>query len=156
MICDNCGKRQATVHRVEIVNGQRYERHLCGECAKKAFSAIGIFGIGDIINALTSSEQTVEPKDDLVCPVCGTKHSDFLNSGIVGCENCYKVFWDDISRFLIRTQGATQHISQKAAIANGEDLESQLKEAVEKEEYELAAVLRDRIKARNEAENGCK
>ena len=34
MLCNECGKNQATVHSVQYVNGAKSEVHLCSQCAK--------------------------------------------------------------------------------------------------------------------------
>lgn len=34
MLCQNCGKNEATTHIKQIVNGDMAESHLCAECAK--------------------------------------------------------------------------------------------------------------------------
>ena len=35
MICQVCGKKEATTHVKTVINGQVSERSLCGECAQK-------------------------------------------------------------------------------------------------------------------------
>ena len=43
MLCENCGKREATVRYSENINGNKKELNLCEECSKK-------FGIIDKMN----------------------------------------------------------------------------------------------------------
>ena len=33
MLCQNCGKYEATTHVKRIINGESAEAHLCGDCA---------------------------------------------------------------------------------------------------------------------------
>ena len=35
MLCERCHAHPATVHMVQVVNGHRKEEHLCSECAEK-------------------------------------------------------------------------------------------------------------------------
>jgi protein arginine kinase activator len=32
------------------------------------------------------------PDDELFCDVCGMTYKEFIETGVFGCENCYKVF----------------------------------------------------------------
>ena len=46
MLCQNCGKNEATTHIKQVINGDTAERHLCSECAEHlgygdAFSGFG-------------------------------------------------------------------------------------------------------------------
>lgn len=34
MLCQNCGKYEATTHIKRIVNGEATEAHLCSDCAR--------------------------------------------------------------------------------------------------------------------------
>ena len=90
MLCQNCGKNEATTHIKQIVNGDMAESHLCAECAKNLgySDMLSGFGLdlseflggflGDMMPALTrgNSER---------CPKCGTSFSDIVRSGRVGC-----------------------------------------------------------------------
>ena len=47
MLCQNCGKNEATTHIKQVINGDTAERHLCSECAEHlgygdAFSGFGL------------------------------------------------------------------------------------------------------------------
>ena len=33
MLCQNCGKNEATTHLKRIINGEAAETHLCSQCA---------------------------------------------------------------------------------------------------------------------------
>lgn len=35
MLCDRCGKREATIQYIQIINGNRQELHLCSKCGKE-------------------------------------------------------------------------------------------------------------------------
>lgn len=164
MLCQSCKKNEATVHITRVVNGVKEELHLCEECAKKQNIDIG----ADMISEAPMSFQNIlegffqmmggaEPRireNNQVCPVCGMSFNDFTRTGKFGCSNCYKVFRDDALPVIKRIHGNIQHTG-KVPGRTGEqlkikrDIESlkvQLKDAIDKEQYENAAVLRDKIK----------
>ena len=43
MLCQNCGKYEATTHVKRIINGESAEAHLCSDCAK-ALGYNDVFG----------------------------------------------------------------------------------------------------------------
>ena len=34
MLCNDCGKNEATIHSINYINGEKSELHVCAECAK--------------------------------------------------------------------------------------------------------------------------
>ena len=95
------------------------------------------------------SPQTVVQKDNRVCPVCGHTWSDFLRSGKFGCGECYKTFRAGAEQVIKQTQGKIPSKSSADIKAKRrlEELRKQLKDAVNKEDYESAAKLHAEIKA---------
>ena len=82
----------------------------------------------------------------LVCSVCGQTFAEFQKTGLFGCSACYEAFEPELERLFKRIQGVCAH--QVAPIVEPDDLvelEAQLQEAVEREAYEEAGVIRDRI-----------
>lgn len=157
MLCDKCGKNNATTHIKRVVNGVVTEQHLCGYCAAKdgynGISDTGLAGMlasmfGDIVSA-GNINNTVR------CPVCGSAFSDIAESGKVGCAECYKTFYEELAPYLKRVHGSIKHtgkIPNSAPLAvkpNDEDISSlrmELNRLVSEEKYEDAAVVRDKIK----------
>ena len=82
---------------------------------------------------------------ETVCPVCRTTLSEFEKTGIAGCPKCYDVFLPAVEKMSERIHGRKKHITENEE-KSVDSLKNQLKEAVEKEEYEKAAYLRDEIK----------
>jgi protein-arginine kinase activator protein McsA len=123
----------------------------------------------DIQEAMESLMITPDQARDLMiedsCPRCGLFWEDIQKTGKLGCEGCYDTFPEKIESIIKKIQGgATHHIgkmpSKKQAqeeqkikenkISNAhliETLEKRLQEAVEAEDYENAALFRDKIKA---------
>src|SRR3989338_4799696 len=165
MVCDECGKNKATVHLTEIINEQITKLNLCESCAKEKGSDVEQhFGIGDLLAALSDVEPPVQspggglaPKQK--CPQCGLTYEDFKKIGRLGCSECYLAFRGSLVPLLKRIHGSTQHLGksprpelvkeQKVSSKLHEELDAakrDLQKAVQKEEFEEAAAMRDKIK----------
>jgi protein arginine kinase activator len=88
------------------------------------------------------------------CPACGLTFPEFKASGRLGCFNDYEHFKKELLPLLEKIHGATQHTGRVPSSV-GQKLETQkvltalrkdLNLAVQREEYERAAELRDKIK----------
>lgn len=159
MICEKCNKRTATVHLTKIVNSKKSEMHLCEECARESgeleFTVQPAFGFQNLISGLFEGAQpSLAVKETNRCPLCGMNIADFRNSGRLGCGQCYGVFGRQLAPILHRVQKGTEHtgkvpnrageaVKEKRKI---EQLKSQLQEAIAREEYEQAAVIRDELR----------
>ncbi len=161
MLCQQCHKRDASVHFTQIINGNKAVMYLCSQCAEKKgqFAISPQLNLGDFLWGFPGLGQSegfakVKKPGEVCCDVCGMSIEDFRKTGKLGCANCYKVFIDSLNPILRRLHGSVQHtgkVPKKAAdcIKEMNELESlkvQLTEAIGKEEYEKAAELRDRIR----------
>mgnify|MGYP003298086663 CR=1 FL=1 len=78
--------------------------------------------------------------------------SEFLASGKIGCASCYTAFESSMTPLLKKIHLTTTHTGKVMGKAGNVSenridlLKAQLKEAIDKEEYEKAARLRDEIK----------
>ncbi|MDD2629180.1 MAG: UvrB/UvrC motif-containing protein [Limnochordia bacterium] len=160
MICEKCNKRMATVHLTKIVNNKKSEMHLCQECAKESgelgFTIQPTFGFQNLISGLfETSQHNLAVAETNRCPLCGMSITDFRNAGRLGCSQCYRTFDNQLLPILHRVQKSTEHtgkvpnrageaIKEKRRI---EQLRAQLQEAIAREEYEKAAVIRDQLRA---------
>jgi len=159
MLCDICGKNPATVHLTEIIDDQMNELHLCEECAREKSAAMEQqFGLSDLLAGMAevgkpSAKELETPT--VKCPTCGLSYADFKKIGRLGCGECYTVFRKYLAPLLKRIHGSTQH-SGKSPLniaVNGtkkkvdiQELRLRLQKAIEGEEFEEAARLRDQIK----------
>jgi len=159
MVCNVCGKNQATVHLTEIIDDQITELHLCEECAqKKGAQMESHFGLSDLLAGLADlgSQFNNKTKTEikLKCPKCGLTYEDFKKVGRLGCGECYAAFKDALVPLLKRIHGSTQHFGKspkkmaKTVKAKNElqELKEKLQKAIQKEEFEEAAKLRDKIR----------
>lgn len=164
MLCDKCGKKQATSYFKQSVNGNTIEMRLCPECAK-SFS-----GFNDIVanpfditnlfsNFLFPFENTVKSQA-LVCKNCSKSFDEIMADGKVGCSECYTVFEKQLMPTIEKLHGNATHISKVPRSAGVRiqkehqiiSLRQQLETAIKNEDFENAAVLRDKIKAITETE----
>ena len=157
-LCDVCGKNQAHIHIVEMTPKGRIERNLCEECADKEGLMAGgdnfSFSFTNFLRNIipVAFDDTVE-NTDAVCQNCGLSYEDVRHNGQFGCPVCYVAFKDKISGILKVVQGkAESHIGKSpknlkrlSPARELEKLKRSLKIAIEEEEYERAAKLRDRI-----------
>lgn len=171
MLCDECGQREATLHLMAVVNGKKTERHLCSVCAEKSHELEAAAGLKPdaLLSAILKhgGEDGRREADSRVCS-CGMTLERFHKEGRLGCPECYKTFGDVLVPMLQRLHGASAHSSgrlqpsvqdepapadEKPAESAIDALKRELREAIELENYEQAAVLRDRIREKEAAEN---
>ncbi len=163
MICEKCLNEFANVHLQQIVNGEKTEMHLCSKCA----ATLGIiyddslsfddFFQSFVDSFLTQQNEAINLTDEkqlLICQSCGLTYPKFKSTGRFGCASCYDTFSQDLTAILSSIQAGSVHKGKfpskygKEIIKEREidELKKQLSQAVEKEEYEEAVKLRDKIK----------
>ena len=92
-------------------------------------------------------------RETLCCKQCKTSLEDFLETGFVGCANCYKTFESYAREFALDIHGRASHIGKvpKAEATKAmkkRELESLINEkekAVREENYILADELKTKI-----------
>lgn len=164
MLCQNCSKREATTHIKRVVNGEATETHLCPECAQSlgynglfnnfSLSIPNIFSsfFGDSSFALAGSRSER-------CEKCGCSFDDIVRTGMVGCADCYEKFYDRLLPSIQRIHGRAKHagktppqstekktVKEKTTEEKIADLEADMKKAIEMQNFEQAAVIRDELK----------
>ncbi len=157
MLCKNCGLRPATTHIKRVINGRVEEYHLCADCANKLnVSAFDPFDLsqlwGSFFGDRMPQSQALNQKS---CPGCGQTFSQVAKLGKLGCPECYTAFYDDLLPSLRKIHGKTRHVGRVPHSADEgtkasyqiTDLKKKLEEAIENENYEDAAKIRDEIKA---------
>lgn len=170
MYCDVCKKNPANIHYMKIINGHKEERHLCEDCAGQlqepmsplpTISLMPDFSMADFIGGFFNQgnqaqafvQKNMQSND--ACPVCGMMAGEFRKLGQVGCSNCYQYFGDYMPSLIQRIHGNTRHIGKVpmrgqehlATLHKASDLRNQLQQAIVAENFELAATLRDELKA---------
>ena len=153
MLCEKCKQREATTHYVETINGNKKEMHLCSECAREeGLDNIGIgFSFPSLFSSLFGEDHFAPLQEEKRCPSCNTTLSEFSRTGKVGCPDCYSAFETEFRPMLLKMQKGDRHKGSRPGSEPESDnfldsLKAELKEAIEKEDFERAAILRDKIK----------
>lgn len=137
--------------------------YLCDQCAKGK-NKFGLAGFGASINindflsgflGLGHGDLHVdhEPRE-ANCEICGMSFEDFRRTGKMGCNNCYNNYGERLKPVLKRLHGNYEHKGKAPARISKileasrelERLKELLGKAVQDEEYEKAAEIRDKIK----------
>lgn len=160
MTCEMCGKEEATVYYTEIVGGKMVELHLCEQCAKKKGLgkelAKSTFSLADLLAGMAEELGDAEEDKDLRCASCGLSYGEFKKAGKLGCASCYQVFRQNLLPLLRRIHGSTHHSGKIISGGKGDlqtkreiaDLRKELRRAIDREAFEDAARLRDKIDER--------
>jgi protein arginine kinase activator len=164
MLCELCNKHEATVHLTEIIKDIKSEVHLCDICtrdmglnAKMSTFSLSVTEMMSLINSNSPIEQ-----NEVFCHACGTSFSKYSRSGMLGCVECYISFSESLKGIIIGYHGSIRHIgkmphhavsinkSEKKDLTAGgfsiDSLKLHLEKLLDDENYEEAALIRDRIK----------
>lgn len=169
MICQECNQRPAALHFTKIVNGEKTEVHLCEKCAQEKgemfmFNGGAGFSFNNLLAGLLNidssfhhqSKNAFQQEEILQCENCGMTFSQFGKIGRFGCSHCYDTFKDQLKPVLRRLHSGNWAHNGKIPkrIGGGihlrkrlEELKNELKDAVQKEEFEKAANIRDEIRS---------
>lgn len=158
MVCDQCDERDAVVHLTQIVDGAVSQIHLCEKCSAERGietpSSVPKHPLGDFLQAVQQQAAQM-PGDAARCAYCGTSLRDFRASGRLGCAHCYGAFEHSLRELLRRVHGSTRHEGWRYESADPammqrdltlQELRRKLEQAVQSEEFESAAALRDQIR----------
>ncbi len=163
MLCDNCKERDAVINLTQVEHDSKVTLHLCEQCAQQKGVETGgsvlKSPLGGFLTALgkggSGAALLPTPTDGLRCAACGATLRDFRDSGRLGCDQCYVTFDFHLRDLLRRLHGSSQHVGERYGLpgVDGADpkgrlleLRAQLRRAVESENFELAAELRDRLR----------
>ena len=128
MLCQNCGKNEVNFRYTQIVNGVKKEMLLCDKCAK----SLGLEGmdfnmpidfssfLGDFLNIASDTEflPSFNKVENLRCDNCGMTYDEFVNSGKLGCHNCYDIFSETLNPVLKNIHGSASHIGRRSKLTN--------------------------------------
>jgi Uncharacterized protein with conserved CXXC pairs len=162
MLCQDCGKRPATLHFTKIVGGEKSEFHFCEACARERGEMIPGTANGFSIHSLLSGLLDFEPHaggtgqaaHPLRCESCGLTYSQFSKVGRFGCSDCYRYFSAKLDPLFKRVHGNTVHVGKVPQRAGSlirskreiDRLKRDLQERIAREDFESAARIRDRIR----------
>lgn len=170
MQCQECGKRAATLHFTKIVNGEKTELHICETCAREKGEFIpgtqAGFSIHSLLSGLLDFEagksNAATKQSGMQCETCGMTYTQFSKIGRFGCSHCYKQFSERLDPLLKRVHGNTVHVGKVPKRAGGklktkreiDRLKKEMQGRIEREDFESAAQLRDKIRELEKEMNG--
>ena len=159
MLCDNCRERDAVVHLTQIVENAVSQLHLCEKCAAakgvETTVAVPKHPLGEFLSQVQQQAAAGGRGDAARCHFCSSTMKDFRATGRLGCAHCYQAFETSLRDLLRRVHNSGRHagrryeapappMSEKLSLLG--ELRQRLRRAIENEEFELAADLRDRIR----------
>jgi protein arginine kinase activator len=158
MKCDRCNKI-AVHHLTEVSAGKTVEKHLCENCmALEGGTAVKTPPINELLTNFVLAHSGGAKETSASCPECGITWGEFRQSSLLGCEHDYPLFDKELTPLLQRAhENGTHHIGKVPARRSGTAvpakkqadltrLRKELARAVEAEDYERAAKLRDQIR----------
>jgi protein arginine kinase activator len=160
MLCEHCKERDAVVHVTQVVDNGVTLLHLCEKCAAEmgvettVASLPAKHPLGDFLQAV-QQQMNVAQADAVRCSFCATTLRDFRASGRLGCAHCYGAFEQSLRELLRRVHGSSRHVGRAyeaphpASMQRATtlvELRDRLRRAIETEQFELAATIRDQIR----------
>ncbi|WP_271398782.1 UvrB/UvrC motif-containing protein [Salinicoccus roseus] len=166
MKCESCNEREATIHISKGNGFEKTEKFLCEQCANASFEndfsyPDDSFNIQKLLKSLSehpSLQQTKRRPQQ--CATCGSTINTIVQMGKFGCPDCYITFGSQAADIISRVQAhQSEHVGKVPVKARAqlktkkqlEQLKGELAKLVEAQEFEEAAVVRDEIKALEQA-----
>jgi len=154
--CENCHEREATVHYTEIEGSEKREIHLCEQCYRQKLTPVHkVVDFAELLQKLLKGALKDQgAAANAICPTCGISLAEFRATGRFGCPNDYRVFGETLGPLIEKIQHGDRHVGKVPKYAGDRlqreneliRLRRELERAVQREEYEEAARLRDRIR----------
>lgn len=158
MICQLCNEYPATIHITEIINGNKTELNVCAECGKQK-GLIGTkisFSLGDLLGGVIEGKAVAKTGNlrGKKCPSCGITFDKLRKVSKLGCQHDLEHFSEWLDPFIEKIHGSSRHIGKHPKKLNVETmkeleiarLKKELEKAINCEDFELAAQLRDQIR----------
>lgn len=157
MQCQNCGMREAVVHHTKVVNNEMQVQHLCETCALEHGIETGTpQPSAPLVDFLAQiGKGMAEDAPAGACPSCGMSQAQLKQVGRLGCATCYVHFEQHLRGLLRRLHGGTQHVGKVSPQPDSQEVDRKaqvhslrrsLQRAIEAEDFEHAAALRDQIR----------
>jgi len=152
MRCQICDDREAVVHVKQIADGELTEIHVCQECAHEhGVGEASPIGLTDFLFGLGKDKAAgaAASSDAITCDNCHMQAKDFRKSGRLGCASCYETFAVDLKVSMKGMHSGDVHKGKMPPNAvhdaRTKHLQAALQEAIEAQDFEEAAKLRDEI-----------
>ena len=165
MLCERCHAHPATVHMVQVVNGHRKEEHLCSECAEKEHvfqkeqsffghgfldSPLDHFFCGSMLGHLLEDPfgtRTLEDQGGQFIEVSPEKLPENESSYDRFKESIRPSFQKGKNEIPVKEAKEEEKMDAPAESEELQALRRELKSCVDREDFERACEVRDKIKA---------
>lgn len=153
-LCEQCGEQKASIYITEITDGRAVKKHICRRCYESEEDAPALSSSELISKLVGIIAPELRKAGKRKCPECGIDYVEFRQSFRFGCPNDYSVFHRALDDLFLEIHGARRHTGKipvgRAQTALGgqeriELLRREMQRAVETEDYERAAHLKDSI-----------
>lgn len=164
MRCDSCGNDDAVVQLTTVKDKESRVLHLCSGCAAEqgveVAAALPSAPLADFLAQMGKGVGEAGAAQGR-CPGCGLTPAQLKQTGRLGCSTCYSHFEPHLRGLLRRLHGGTQHLGKSVLPpdpreedrkARMESLRRGLQRAVEGEDFERAASLRDQLRRMEQSE----
>ena len=162
MLCNKCKANTASFFYTQNINGKETSVALCNACAESSGLAINTVSplFGSFFGSAAKNSRSIK-NEGKKCSLCTLTFTDILSMGKVGCPECYNTFKAELYDTIRSIHGTAKHtgltptgkssVADKPPVAEKDSeedtLRARLNEAISAENYEEAALLRDKIKA---------
>jgi protein arginine kinase activator len=105
--------------------------------------------LGKIMDEVFEGDKKNSKSKSKICPNCKLTLTEFRKTGLFGCAVCYETFSDEIRKMVFKIHGSNHHTGSIPGVKmkpNLTRLHKDLEAAIQNEEYEQAAHLRDLIR----------
>ena len=158
--CELCEKNSASVHYTEIADAAVSKLFICRDCAEsRGLLEAAAPSLEDLMSSISKPKRRAATPHVHPCAKCGLEFADFQAKGRLGCPDCYAAFEAQLKPLLRQIHADWRHTGKEpqasptggAARARVEVLQKQLNAAIQAENYERAARLRDEIQTARQA-----
>jgi len=160
MLCEICQKNMVEKKIQFMLGGTAKELNVCSQCSEKYEVQNPFSGLPDALTVLMLDKMVKSLAPEMTakelaqrCKKCGATMLRFRQTGTFGCPECYHTFKELIAALLIRIHGSSKHIGSRplrkrriTASIDTAEVKNQLALAIQNENYEKAAELRDLLR----------
>lgn len=127
MLCQNCGKNEVNFRYTQVINGVKKEMALCDKCAKSLglesldFNMPINFSnfLGDFLNVAADTDflPSFTKTNLLQCDNCRMTYNEFVDTGKLGCSQCYDVFSNFLDPVLKSIHASSSHVGRRSRLS---------------------------------------
>ncbi|MGL4982716.1 MAG: UvrB/UvrC motif-containing protein [Treponemataceae bacterium] len=164
MKCELCGVNEAVLYVQQMNKNEMKTFHLCINCLKeRGISPFDtshgvVSSLNNLISEITQLKSSVA-QNSPVCPVCAENLYTIMHEKRCGCPECYTAFKTEITDLLQKEKITRNYTGLykgdlpkklpafRSILTDRMTFHKKLEQAVANENYEQAAIYRDRLKA---------